>query len=294
MSRSGVTATPLTITAADGYPLSAVRYTGSASASATIIVAGATGVAQRFYRRFAEYAASDGYDVVTVDYRGLGASAPSDLRGFDMDYGDWARLDLDAVIGAVADARPLFIVGHSYGGVAFGLVPNIAAVDAIYTFGSGAGWHGWMPRREAARVLALWHVVGPVATRATGVMPGSLIGLGADMPLGVYRGWKRWTRHRRNFFDVPEMAPEADAAARVSIPVAAANSVDDVWALPRSRDALMSGYASIDLTPIDVVPRERRLGPIGHTGYFREAAKPLWADALDWLDEHRDRLIAAA
>ncbi len=290
MSRPEVTATPVTITAADGYPLSAIRYTGSTAASATIIVGGATGVGQRFYRRFAEYAASDGYDVITLDYRGLGQSAPADLRSFSMDYADWARLDLDAVIRAVSDARPLFIVGHSYGGVAFGLVPSIAAVDAIYTFGSGAGWHGWMPRREAARVLALWHLFGPVATRATGVMPGSLIGLGADMPIGVYRGWKRWVGHRRNFFDVPELALEAEAAARVSIPVAAANSIDDLWALPRSRDALMSGYVSIDLTAIDIDPRARRLGAIGHTGYFREAAKPLWADALDWLDAHTRRL----
>lgn len=294
MSRGRVTASPVSITAADGYVLSAVRYTGLSPATATIIVGGATGVAQRLYRRFAEYAASNGYDVVTVDYRGLGGSAPADLRAFDMDYGDWARLDLDAVIGSVADARPLFIVGHSYGGVAFGLIPSIASVDAIYTFGSGAGWHGWMPPVEAARVLALWHVAGPVLTRMRGVMPGAMIGLGADMPIGVYRGWKRWVSFRRNFFDVPELADEAGIAARVSIPVAAANSVDDVWALPRSRDALMSGYTSIDLTPVDIVPSERRLGPIGHTGYFKEAAQPLWADALEWLDTHRPRLPSTA
>jgi predicted alpha/beta hydrolase len=121
-----------------------------------------------------------------------------------------------------------------------------------------------------------------------------MIGLGADMPMGVYRGWKRWVSYRRNFFDVPEMAHEAGIAARVSIPVAAANSVDDVWALPRSRDAIMSGYASIDVTAIDIVPTERRLGPIGHTGYFREAAMPLWADALEWLDTHRDRGLSTA
>ncbi len=55
----------------------------------------------------------------------------------------------------------------------------------------------------------------------------------------------------------------------------------------------MSGYASIDLTAIDIDPRARRLGAIGHTGYFREAAKPLWADALDWLDAHTRRLATS-
>ena len=290
---NGVTATPDTITAADGFPIAVIRYAGPATASATIIVAGASGVAQRFYRRFAEYAASGGYDVVTLDYRGLGASAPAELRQFEMRFRDWAQLDLDVVIRAVQDDRPLYLVGHSYGGVAFGLIPSIAAVDAIYTFGTGAGWHGWMPRLEAAKVLLLWHVFGPIATRLTGVMPGALIGLGADMPLGVYSEWKRWTSFKRNFFDDPTMADAALAASRVSMPVAAANSIDDLWAQPRSRDALMSGYRSIDLTPIDVDPRARRLGSIGHTGYFRDAAKPLWADALDWLDSHTRRLASS-
>jgi len=290
VSPSEISATPQIITAADGYPLATIRYASRVAGRATIIVAGATGVAQRFYRRFAEYAASNGFDVVTLDYRGLGGSAPADLRRFDMQYDDWARLDLEAVITSVRDARPLYIVGHSYGGVAFGLVPSIDAVDAIYTFGSGAGWHGWMPRLEATKVLLLWHVLGPIMTRLHGVMPGTMIGLGADMPLGVYRGWKSWTRHRRNFFDVPSMSDAAAIAARVSVPIAAVNSVDDLWAQPRSRDALMSGYRGVELTAIDIDPRELGLGPIGHVGYFRDAAKPLWADALDWLDEHTRRL----
>jgi predicted alpha/beta hydrolase len=131
MSSLEATATPFTVIAADGFALSAVRYTGSSAASATIIVAGATGVAQRFYRRFAEYAALGKFDVVTFDYRGLGGSAPPDLRAFEMRFRDWAQLDLDAVIRSVKDDRPLYIVGHSYGGVAFGLIPGIAAADAI-------------------------------------------------------------------------------------------------------------------------------------------------------------------
>ncbi len=290
MSARAITAEAQTIMAADSYPISTIRYFGTAAANATIIVGGATGIAQRFYRRFAEYAASRGYDVVTLDYRGLGASAPAHLRGFEMRFRDWAQLDLEAVITTVRDDRPLYIVGHSYGGVAFGLIPSISDVDAIYTFGTGAGWHGWMPRLEAVKVLLLWHVLGPIMTRMRGVMPGAMIGLGTDMPLGVYREWKRWTSFRRNFFDDPSMVYAARTAALVSIPVAAANSVDDPWAQPSSRDALMSGYSAVDLTPIDIVPRDRKLGPIGHAGYFRDEARPLWADALDWLDAHTRRL----
>ena len=42
-----------------------------------------------------------------------------------MDYLDWARLDLAAAVDAVPqDGLPLVMVGHSYGGHAFGLRPT--------------------------------------------------------------------------------------------------------------------------------------------------------------------------
>lgn len=292
MKVAPIAATAFTVSSADGYPLAATRYSSTSPANATIIVAGATGVQQRFYRGFAEYAASGGYEVITFDYRGLGGSSPGALRGFKMDYSDWATLDLAAVIEAARDGRPLLLVGHSFGGVAFGLVPNIGYVDAVYAYGAGAGWHGWMSRYEALKVLLLWHIVGPITSRIFGFIPGQMLGLGSDLPIGVYRDWKRWTRFKRLFFDDPLMSAAAQKASQVQMPVMAANSIDDAWAPPRSRDALMSGYTGAKVTTLDIDPASRDLGPIGHVGYFRESAKPLWHDALDWLDAHRDRRIA--
>ena len=56
----------LSLTAADGYPLAAMRYRGSAPARAHLVV-GATAVPQGFYKRFAEHAARRGFDVLTLD-----------------------------------------------------------------------------------------------------------------------------------------------------------------------------------------------------------------------------------
>lgn len=47
----------LALPATDGYPLSAYRYHAPGHAHGNLLVASATGVAQRFYRRFAEHAA---------------------------------------------------------------------------------------------------------------------------------------------------------------------------------------------------------------------------------------------
>lgn len=275
------------IRAVDGFPLGAERYEPSSRARATVLVAGATAVPQGFYRRFAEYANGVGWRVVTFDYRGVGRSAPPSLRGFDADMLTWGTLDLTAAIDAAADLdpnAPLHLVGHSYGGHGFGLADTHHRVRAMYVFGTGAGWHGYMPYAERLRVLALWHLVGPVVTRVKGYLPTSWFGIGEDLPLGVYRDWKHWCGFPRYFFDDPAAASVRARFARVTAPIAAANALDDRWAPPRSRDAFMPGYVASRWIGVDIDPAARGLGEIGHMGYFRRTAQPLWDDALAWLD----------
>ncbi|NBX21262.1 MAG: alpha/beta fold hydrolase, partial [Betaproteobacteria bacterium] len=107
----------LTLTTRDGYALQALRYTATGPLRGHLVVAGATGVPQLFYKNFALFAAQQGYTTLTVDYRGIGFSKPADLRGFQMDYLDWAFHDVAAAVDAMADDTvPLFMVGHSFGG----------------------------------------------------------------------------------------------------------------------------------------------------------------------------------
>lgn len=271
--------------AADGYPLMTVRYAPVGRTRAHLIVAGATGVPQGFYRRFAGYAASRGYATTTVDYRGIGLSAPPTLRGFRMDYGDWGRLDLAAAIDATPAADiPLYVVGHSYGGHAFGFLPNHDRVDAFYTFGTGAGWHGWMPAGERLRVLALWHVVGPLLTSVSGYLSWSHLRMGEDLPRDFYRQWKHWCRFPNFFFGDPAMPEVAQAFASVRTRMMAANATDDRWSPPASRDAFIAGYRNAARQTLDIDPARVGLPGIGHMGYFRAGAVPLWESALAWLD----------
>lgn len=275
----------LTLHAADGYALAAVRYRAVGAERGRLIVAGATGVPQGFYRRFAEFAAARGYTVLTFDYRGVGRSAPASLRGFEGDFLVWGRLDLAAAVAHMADGRaPLYLVGHSYGGHALGLLPEPHKVDGMYVFGTGAGWHGWMPRLERWRVLAMWHVAGPLLVRWKGFLAWSKLGMGEDLPLGVYRQWKHWCGFPHYFFDDPKMRDTAEGFGRVRAPIVAVNATDDAWAPPQSRDAFMRGYRNAPWSGIDVHGPRSGLGPIGHMGYFRAHAQPLWEAALHWFD----------
>jgi predicted alpha/beta hydrolase len=280
-------AEPVALQAADGYRISALCYPARGPVAGHLVVAGATGVQQRFYRRFAEYASAQGFNTLTLDYRGIGLSRPPSLKGFSMDYLDWARQDLAAAVQLMASGtQPLFMVGHSYGGHAFGLLPNHEQVARFYTFATGAGWHGWMPPLERVRVLAMWRVLGPLLTRWKGYLPWSLLGMGEDLPLDVYRQWRQWCQYPRYFFDDPAQAHLAEDFARVRTPIIAANALDDHWAPPRSRDAFMAAYRQAGWQAVDVDPRHAGLGPVGHMGYFRPAAQPLWDAALHWFRQH--------
>src|SRR5690606_32895408 len=145
-----------------------------------------------FYRRFAEHASQRGYNVLTLDYRGVGQSSPASLKGFEMQYLDWARLDLAAATEHFAESGlKLYWIGHSFGGHALGLLPNHDRLSAACCFATGAGWAGWMPKAERLKVRFMWSVVLPLLVRKKGYLAWSTLGMGADLPLGVYRDWKR-------------------------------------------------------------------------------------------------------
>ena len=278
----------MTLSAGDGYPITAIRYASRTPARAHLIIAGAAGVPQRFYRRFAEYAASVGCATMTFDYRGIGLSAPTTLEGFEMDYFDWGRLDLAAAVEVMsAPNLPLYIVGHAFGGHAFGLLHNHERVTAFYTFGTGSGWHGWMPPLEQAKVLAISEVVGPALTRWKGYLPLNVLGLGEDLPLGFYERWKDWCHSPNYFFGDPAVQHVTRGFDRIRAPLMAANAIDDPWAPPKSRDAFIAGYRNATRHTLDLDPTAVGLRSIGHNGYFKADAKPLWESAIEWLVDRR-------
>lgn len=274
------------LTTSDGYIITAMQFQPDMECIGKIIVAGATGVPQGFYRRFAEYAASQGYRVLTLDYRGLGLSKPENLKGFEMKYLDWATRDLTAAVDYFnQDELPLYMVGHSFGGHAFGLLNNHSAIDKFCTFATGAGWHGWMPNAEQFKVQLMWKVIGPVMTSWKGYLPWKMLGMGEDLPLGVYKDWRRWCQYPNYFFEDPEMKGIDEPYKTVKTPIRAVNSVDDLWAPPQSRDAFMKAYTQAPVELLDLRPSDVGMPTIGHMGYFRPQAQALWKQTLEWFSK---------
>ncbi len=272
-------------TATDGYALSGTQYTPRSEIKANIVVSSATGVPLQFYRRFAEYAASLGYRVLTFDYRGIGRSAPPTLKGFKMSYLDWGRYDLSGAIQfAQQTGLKTFVVGHSYGGQALGLTSNHDQVTAMYCFGTGAGWHGYMPFREKMKVHVMWNLIFPPMVAVKGYLPWSKLNMGADLPVDVYKQWRRWCKNPTYFFADPEQSELSQHYAQVKTPIYAAAALDDDWALPSSRHAFMQHYTHAPMHYINIEAQDYGLQSIGHMGYFRKGAEPIWDDILSTFE----------
>src|SRR5690348_14590136 len=125
MSENG--ALELTFSATDGFSLAVSHFHAETPARALVLIASATAVPRQYYAKFARYLAERGFDVLTFDYRGIGGSRPLSLRGFSARMRDWALLDLQAAVDFAAGragGKPLFFIGHSFGGQALGLLPN--------------------------------------------------------------------------------------------------------------------------------------------------------------------------
>ncbi len=274
----------LSIPARDGYALAATLYRPDGVARGAVVVSSATAVPRRFYRHFAAALAAAGYAVITYDYRGIGDSAPAALKGFDARIRDWGLLDMAGVIDWSVEelaADRLFLVGHSVGGQVAGLLDNAAKVHGLVTVSAQSGY--WAVQGGEQKWLAGFHmyVTFPVLTRLVGYMPWSWLGSAVDLPKGPALEWARWCRDP-DYLLGDESLP-LERFASFEAPVLAYSIGDDKWGTQPAVNAMMSAYPNVERRHIE--PAEHGMASIGHFGYFRPASRPLWADAIDWLNE---------
>lgn len=273
-----------TARASDGFELAVTRYPAEGEAWGTLLVATAMGVRQDFYEPFARHCATQGLHVLTFDWRGMGASAPERLRGFETDLVTWAERDLDAMLResrAAAPGLPAFALGHSLGGQLFGAAPESNRLRAFVTVTSGVAWY---PYNETMplRIRFFWFVALPVLTALFGYFPGRRFGMVGDLPAGAAWQWRRWARVPEYVLsEGPAMQARYDA---VRLPVLGWSFADDELLSRRSIDDLHGFYRHAAVERRHVDPRDTGRRRIGHFGFFRrEASADLWPQTIDWL-----------
>lgn len=273
------------VPAHDGYLLRARRYANGSRPRALVLINGAVGVRQQYYRRFAQFLLDRDLEVVTYDYRGIGESAPRRLRGFSARMRDWGLLDQPGMIDWCQSHQPevpLIAVGHSVGGQILGLAPNNHAVAGLVGVCAQKTWWGLWPKRSHPQLILLWYLVMPGVAHTMGYFPSPWFGLGENLPKGVAVEWAQWARSRDH---TPEAIGEHVRPGYANYPgaILSYSFADDTFAPRRAIEGLLDQYASARRQLRHVEPAE--VGrPIGHFGYFRpEFADTLWAETRDWI-----------
>jgi predicted alpha/beta hydrolase len=289
-----VFADDITVPAADGYKLGATLFLPRGAKNHAVLINSAAAVPRKIYRGFAGYLARRGCAVLTYDYRGIGDSRqkavegynkPKSLDGFKASMSDWAALDATAAVAWMRERYhplPLNYVGHSFGGQALGLLSNNKEVSRALLIAAQAGYWKLMASPERYRVYAMLNFVGLPLTRLLGYAPGRM-GLGEDLPRGVFEQWVRWVMSERYLFTDPKL-PGLTNFANYRGALRALCISDDPWATRPAVEMLCSGFGSITPEILTVTPVDVGAAKIGHFGFFRpEHRDTLWRGAAEWI-----------
>ncbi|HEV7998845.1 MAG TPA: alpha/beta fold hydrolase [Planctomycetaceae bacterium] len=274
--------------AADGTQLAGRFFSGGfAKQSNPVLICTATGVPQRFYAPFARWLAEQGIDVLTFDYRGIGASLrEAHVRQCRARKQDWGQLDMPAALDWLrqrSGAETIDLVGHSAGAQLVGLMHNHSVIRRVLMVSGSSGyvWGLRFPYRIAAYGYLRFYL--PATAGLLGYSPSRAIGMGEDLPAGVARQWSRWclrpgyvsnefgrgvTRHYYDEFRTPILSLYAS---------------DDSIATPCNVDDLLRLFPLAPKQTVCLEPRRFNVPTFGHVDFFRASSSSAWPLALDWL-----------
>lgn len=272
----------------DGVPLRGHIWPHARGEKAgTIIVNPATGVLARYYHRYAAFLSGHGFDVITFDYRGIGASRPANLRKCNYRWRDWGERDFEAVLRLarrIDSGAPLMVVGHSIGGVLPGLAESAPGIARMLTVGAQyAFWRDYAADRRL-RLFLKWHVAMSVLTALLGYFPGKLLGWLEDLPRGVANEWS--FRGARMELSHPRAERESvlRRLASVSAPILAVGVTDDELGTPQAIARALAYYSGANTTQVLLSPGDFDKREIGHFSLFHDRhASGFWLDTLIWL-----------
>lgn len=253
-----------------------------------IIINPATGVLARYYHRYARFLAEHGFDVLTYDYRGIGASRPERLRGCGYRWRDWGQIDFDAALEFLSKKgsgdTPLLVVGHSIGGFLPGLAHNARHVDRMLTVGAQYAYWRDYARSHRTGLFLKWHVAMPALTALCGYFPGRRLGWLEDLPAGVADEWSFRRARMEQSHPVDEQTSVIARFNAVTAQILAISVSDDEFGTPQAIRRGLNYYGNAEKAEALLAPEDYGLDKIGHFDLFHARHQAgFWIDTLLWL-----------
>jgi predicted alpha/beta hydrolase len=252
----------------------------SGPANIAVVIHPATGIPQTYYFAFAKWICQQQKAVVLIyDYRGTGQSASQPLKDSRLCMSDWGVEDQAAALDWICTAAgdlPVWVIGHSLGGMFSSWHPKAGRIKRLIAIASGPAHLTRHPRSFLPKVYWFWYLGGPFFTRLFGYMPGKWVGLGADLPAGVYWQWRRWCLspdfNRRDWgreFPAPDLGAVTATVDLIGI-------TDDPMIPPASVKLLEEFYPAATTRYREIVPAEFGLPMIGHMAVFSRRNQVVW------------------
>jgi predicted alpha/beta hydrolase len=278
--------------AVDGFSLTGTWFLPGVAEpppSIVVVVVGGAAIPAAFYYRMARYFAAHGAGVLTFDYRGIGLSRGTTLRGLEAGIEHWGVLDLGAALSAATETfprLPVTCVAHSIGALLLGAAPGAESISKAVLLAPHTGYSGDYAAKWRLPMYVLWHVLMPSLTKIVGYFPGRALRLGEDLPRQFALDWGR---HRR-----PELARTREQKRRFSEILAkygafraktlAISISDDAFAPPRAGQRLLAIYPSVESVHEVIAPTNLGRRRLGHLGFFGGSrAEVIWQRCLAWL-----------
>ncbi|WP_407527929.1 alpha/beta hydrolase family protein [Methylobacterium oryzisoli] len=286
---AGVLSEAVTMRCQDGYVLHGHLWRpdrGCGPLRGTVIVNPATGVLARYYHAYAAFLAGQGFLVLTYDYRGVGASRPTTLKGCGIRWRHWGERDLDAVIRWVHGRRagPIMTVGHSIGGFLLGFAESAGHVDRVLTVGAQFAYRRDYAARHRLRMTAKWHLVMPLLTSIVGYFPGRRLGWLEDLPAGVAYEWSLRRARMEASYPPRDRATILARFAAVRAPILAVGTTDDEFGTPSAIRRALAYYTASPRIQVQLTPAAVGATGVGHFGLFHaRRSGTFWIDTVRWL-----------
>lgn len=250
-------------------------------ARAAVIINNATGVPARYYLHFGRWLASQQAVAALVwDYRDFGESgnprrSSATLANWGVDDATTARRWLKAQFPHL----PLWLIGHSLGGLALPFQSELEGIDRVITVAAGPVHLSDHPWRHRLIVGSIWYGHGPLLTKAFGHFPGRRLGLGSDIPGPAFWQWRRWCSRRGSVMVDPHMPPFLGDNLRAPVKLVAFS--DDGLVPPPAVWRLGDLMPNAQISRCLIRPHEHGLNKIGHVAFFSPRSRAVWPVVID-------------
>lgn len=275
----------ITITAEDGYPISALYGSPVEAIDAPVIISSATGIRKEFYINFARSLIEQGFPVLLYDYRGIGASAPANLKTSTAYAHDWGLLDMNAALDYMTDLKKhsdIIWLGHSLGAQFVGFLNKQQHIKKVISLSAAVGYWGYFPFPKNIIIWMQWYVISPILVKVYGYGPLKKVGWGENIPKNAFMEWRKWCMNKSYYKNYLNQTLQKDKFYHFKTPIVAVYPSDDFIANDKTVSMMMRFFPNAPIATVKIPVKKYTNQKVGHTGIFRRRfEESLWPVLFD-------------